>query len=175
MVIQSTGDPSRVYEIAEEIRLKAEESRRFIIVQNSLAFNAQQVVITVDRERAAALNVPVREIGLTLSLLVGGGPIAQFDRDSNSYDIILQVPQEYRENPERLGDFFVRSATGQMVPLNAVIQIRTGVAAAAIEQFNQLNSATISALRLPGRTAGAGLAVLEDVARPLLPDGFFID
>ncbi|MCO5147312.1 MAG: efflux RND transporter permease subunit [Aquamicrobium sp.] len=175
MVIQSTGDSSRVFEVAEEIRLKAQETGRFIVVQNSLAYNAQQVVITIDRDRAAALNLPVRDIGMTLSLLVGGGAVAQFDRDSNSYDIIMQVPQEYRDNPERLGDFFVRSATGQMVPLSAVISVTTGVAATAIEQFSQLNSATIAALPMPGVTTGDGLATIEEIARPLLPDGFFID
>ncbi|HRP77616.1 MAG TPA: efflux RND transporter permease subunit [Aquamicrobium sp.] len=175
LVIQSTGESSRVFEIAEEIRLKAQATGRFIIVQNSLAYNAQQVTITIDRDRAAALNLPVRDIGMTLSLLVGGGAIAQFDRDSNSYDIITQVPQEYRENPERLGEFFVRSATGEMVPLSAVITISTGVAATAIEQFSQLNSATISALPMPGVTTGDGLAAIEEIARPLLPDGFFID
>src|SRR5690606_23832435 len=106
----------------------------------------------------------------TLSLLVGGGAIAQFDRDSNSYDIILQVPQDYRDNPEKLGEFFVRSATGQMVPLSAVTTISTGVAPTAIHQFSQLNSATISALPMPGVTTGDGLAALEQIARPLLPD-----
>ncbi|HEV7414564.1 MAG TPA: efflux RND transporter permease subunit, partial [Tianweitania sediminis] len=145
------------------------------IVQNSLNFNAQQVVITIDRDRAAALNISVRDIGTTLSLLVGGNPVAQFDRESNSYDIIMQVPDEYRSNPERLGDFFVRSATGEMVPLSAVVSINTGVAATAIEQFNQLNSATISALPVPGVTTGDGLATIEQIARPLLPDGYFID
>src|SRR5690606_17769421 len=175
VVIQSTGDASRVYEVAEQIRQKAQQSGRFIVVQNSLKYNAQQVVVTVDRERAAALNLPVREIGSTLSLLVRGGAIAQFDRDSNSYDIIMQVPEEYRQNPERLGDFFVRSATGEMVPLSAVVTISTDVAAVSIEQFNQLNSATISALPLPGVTTGDGLATIEEIARPLLPAGFFID
>jgi multidrug efflux pump len=175
LVIQSTGDSSRVFEVAEEVRLKAQETGRFIVVQNSLAFNAQQVVITIDRDRAAALNLPVRDIGMTLSLLVGGGAIAQFDRDSNSYDIITQVPQEYRENPERLGEFFVRSATGEMVPLSAVITISTGVAATAIEQFSQLNSATISALPVPGVTTGTGVETIEQITRAALPDGFFID
>src|SRR5690606_11227221 len=80
-----------------------------------------------------------------------------------------------RDNPERLGDFFVRSTTGDMVPLSAVVKITTGVSAAAIEQFNQLNSATISALPMIGVSTGDGLAQLEQIARPLLPDGFFID
>ncbi len=175
MVLQTTGESSQLYELAEEVRQKAQASGRYIVVQNSLKFDANQVVITIDRERAAALNISVREIGATLGLMVGGGSISQFDRDSNSYDIIMQVPQDYRNNPERLGDFFVRSATGEMVPLSAVVSISTGVAAAAIEQFNQLNSATIAALPIPGVTTGDGLAALEQIARPLLPDGYFID
>ncbi|WP_367714318.1 efflux RND transporter permease subunit (plasmid) [Nitratireductor sp. GISD-1A_MAKvit] len=175
LVIQSTSDSARVYEVAEKIKEEAQASGRFIVVQNSLAYNAQQVVVTIDRERAAALNLPISDVGTTLGLLVGGGSIAQFDRDSNSYDIIMQVPKEYRENPERLGDFFVRSATGEMVPLSAVITVSTDVSAAAIEQFNQLNSATISALPVPGVSTGDGVAVIEDIARNTIPDGFFIE
>lgn len=175
VVIQSTGDPSQVYEVAEEIRRKAQESGRFIVVQNSLSFDAPQVTVSVDRERAAALNIPVRDIGTTLGVLVGGGAIAQFDRDSNSYDIITQVPERYRQNPESLGDFFVRSSTGQMVPLSAVVSISTAASPASIEQFNQLNAATISALPLPGVTTGDGLQTIEEIARSTLPEGFFID
>ncbi|MCO5084630.1 MAG: efflux RND transporter permease subunit [Rhizobiaceae bacterium] len=175
MIVQSTGDPSQVFEIAEQIKEKAQASGRFIIVQNSLSFDAPQVTITIDRDRAAALGLPISDIGRTLGLLVGGGAVAQFDRDSNSYDIILQVPDEYRRTPEKLGDFFVRSTNGEMVPLSAVINIGTNSSPASIEQFNQLNSATIAALPLPGVTTGDGLQVIEDIARPLLPSGFFID
>ena len=174
-IVQSTGDPSQVYEVAEQIKQKAQASGRFIIVQNSMAFDAPQVTVTIDRDRAAALNISVRDIGATLGLLVGGAEVAQFDRDSNSYDIIPQVPQEFRDNPQRLGEYFVRSATGEMVPLSAVVHISTNASPAAIEQFNQLNSATISALPLPGVTTGTGLSTIEEVARSVLPAGFFVD
>jgi multidrug efflux pump len=175
VVIQSTGESSQVFEIAEQVKQKAQESGRFIVVQNSLSFDAPEVTITIDRDRAAALALPISDIGTTLGLLVGGGAVAQFDRDSNSYDIILQVPDEYRRNPGKLGDFFVRSASGQMVPLSAVINISTNASPASIEQFNQLNSATISALPLPGVTTGAGLEAIEEIARTLMPAGFFLD
>ena len=174
-IVQSTGDPSQVYEVAEQIKQKAQASGRFIIVQNSMAFDAPQVTVTIDRDRAAALNISVRDIGATLGLLVGGAEVAQFDRDSNSYDIIPQVPQEFRDNPQRLGEYFVRSATGEMVPLSAGVHISTNASPAAIEQFNQLNSATISALPLPGVTTGTGLSTIEEVARSVLPAGFFVD
>lgn len=175
LVIQSTGDPSQVYELAEEIRREAQETGRFILVQNSLAFDAPQVTVTIDRDRAAALNVPVSEVGATLGVLVGGGAVSRFDRESQSYDVITQVPQDFRENPERLGDYFLRSATGEMIPLSSVIEVSTNAAPAAIEQFNQLNAATISALPLPGVTTGEGLETIAAIARETLPDGFFID
>lgn len=175
LVVQSTGDPSQVYEISEEIKQKAEQSGRYIIVQNSLAYDAPQVLVEIDRERAAALDVPANAIGTTLGVLVGGGTTAQFDRDSNSYDVITQVPQEYRLNPESLSEYFVRSSSGEMVPLSAVIKTSTRASAASIEQFNQLNSSTISALPMPGITTGDGLATLESITQEVLPDGFFVD
>lgn len=175
MVIQSTGSVDRVYEVAEEIKERAEQTGQFIVVQNSLVYDQQEVVVTIDRDRAAALNLPIREVGNTLSLLVGDGTIAQFDRESSSYDIIMQVPEEYRNNPERLGEFFVRSVTGDMVPLSAVVTISTDVTASTIEQFDQLNSATISALPMLGVTTGTGLAELVSIAEDVIPDDFFID
>ncbi|TYB88483.1 efflux RND transporter permease subunit [Oceaniovalibus sp. ACAM 378] len=175
LVIQSIYSPERVVEIAEEVRTKAMASGRFIVVQNSLSFDAPQVTVTIDRDRAASLSVPISEIGNTLGLLVGGNAVAQFDLDSNSYDIITQVPPEWRNNPERLGQFFVRSSSGEMVPLSSVVSVNTGASAASIEQFDQLNSATISALPSIGTSTGDGLAQLEEIARDVLPDGFFLD
>ncbi|TPI46627.1 multidrug efflux protein [Mesorhizobium sp. B2-9-1] len=175
MVVRSTGAPSEVFEQAEKIKSKAQASGRFIVVQNSMSYDAPQVTVTIDRERAAALNLPIADIGNTLTLLVGGSEVAQFDRDSNSYDIIPQVPQEFRDNPDKLGEYFVRSVDGKMVPLSAVVKISTNASPAAIEQFNQLNSSTISALPLPGVTTGDGLKVLEDLAKETLPDTFFVD
>ncbi|SDN76229.1 efflux RND transporter permease subunit [Phyllobacterium sp. OV277] len=175
VVIQSTGPADKVFEVAEEIKNKVQASGKFIVAQNSLSFNAPQVTVTIDRDRASALGIPVSEIGQTLGLLVGGGKIAKFDRDSNSYDIIPQVPQDFRSNPENLGKYFVKSSSGDMVPLSAVIKVTENASPAAIEQFNQLNSATISALPMPGVTTGEGLKAVVDTARPLMPNGFFLD
>lgn len=175
VVVQSIHDPERVVEVADEVQQKAQASGRFIVVQNSMSFDSPEVRVTIDRERAAALNVPVSDIGNTLALLVGGGAIGQFDRDSNSYDIITQVPRDFRDNPESLGEFFVRAATGEMIPLSSLVTIETTANAVLIEQFNQLNSATISALPLPGVTTGDGLAEIQRIINETMPEGFFID
>ena len=112
--------------MAEEIKNKAQASGRFIVVQNSLAFDAPQARVTIDRDRAAALGVPVSEIGTTLTALVGGGSISKFDRDTRSYDIITQVPQAVpRQSRRASASIYVRSATGEMVPLSAVVNVET--------------------------------------------------
>ncbi|MFK4823230.1 efflux RND transporter permease subunit [Paenochrobactrum sp. BZR 588] len=175
IALQSTGPSDQVFEVAEEIKNAAQAKGEFIIVQNSMSFNAPQTTVAIDRDRAAALGVHVSEIGATLGVLTAGASFVKFDRDSHSYDVITQVPDDFRANPENLGNYYVRSASGEMVPLSAVIKVTENASPAAIEQFNQLNSATISALPMPGVTTGQGLATLLDVARETMPDGFFID
>ncbi len=174
-VLRSTGSDDQVFEVAEEIKNRAQASGRFIIVQNSLAFTQPQARVTIDRDRAAALGLAVSEIGGTLTALVGGGSVSKFDRESRSYDVITQVAKTERFNPESLGDYYVRSASGGMVPLSAVIRIDTEAAPVAIEQFNQLNSATISGLPLPGVATGDALASLRQTAAEVMPAGFFED
>jgi multidrug efflux pump len=144
-------------------------------VQDSLAFSQPQARVTIDRDRAATLGVAVSDIGTTLTALVGGGSISKFDRESRSYDVITQVAQPDRFNPENLGRYYVRSASGSMVPLSAVIRVETNAAPVAIDQFNQLNSATISGLPLPGVTSGDALNTLREIAAQVLPNGFFVD
>jgi multidrug efflux pump len=174
-IIRSIGDADQVFEVAEEIKNRAQASGRFIVVQNSLSFSQPQALVTIDRDRAAALGVQVSEIGMTLTALVGGGSVSKFDRESRSYDVITQVPDADRFNPESLGDYYVRSASGGMVPLSAVISTETRASPVAIEQFNQLNSATISGIPLPGVATGDALATIRGIAAEVMPSGFFED
>jgi multidrug efflux pump len=174
-VVRSTGDADEVFAVAEEIKNRATASGRFIMVQNSLQFSQPQARVTIDRDRAAAVGVRVSDIGTTLTALVGGGSVSKFDRESRSYDVITQVPKGDRFNPESLGDYYVRSTDGSMVPLSALIRIDTEAAPVAIEQFNQLNSATISGVPLPGVTTGDALGEIRRIAAKVMPAGFFED
>ncbi len=174
-VIQSTEAAERVFEVADDIKAKAEQSGRFIVVQNSVSYDAPKARVLIDRNRAAALGVAVADIGNTLNILVGESSVSKFDRDSRAYEIIPQVPQQYRLNPESLGAFFVRSQSGAMVPLSSVVTITTEASAPAIEQFNQLNSATISALPRPGVTTGDALAEMQRIASQVMPEGYFVE
>ena len=164
----------RPYEVAEQIRQRAMKSGKFIVVQNSISYETPRARITVDRDRAAALGVPVSEIGTTLGALVGGAPISKFDRDNRSYDVVSQVRQQDRLNPERLGRVLCpgrRRLDGSALRAR---EIETDAAPAAIEQFNQLNSA-VSALPLPGVTTSEGLATLRAIGKEVMPQGFYED
>ncbi|KAB0268658.1 efflux RND transporter permease subunit [Microvirga brassicacearum] len=174
-VLRTIGDPAQAYEVGEQVKQKATASGKFIVVANSVTYETPRARIIVDRDRAAALGVPVSEIGTTLGALVGGASISKFDRDNRSYDVVSQVRQTDRLNPERLTEFFVRAADGSMVPLSALVRIETDAAPAAIEQFNQLNSATLSALPMPGVTTSEGLATLRQIGREVMPQGFYED
>jgi multidrug efflux pump len=174
-VVRSLGSAEQVFEIAEEIRQRAQESGKFIAVQNSMSFETPQAEIVIDRDRAASLGVPISDIGTTLGALVGGGKVSEFDRENRSYDVITQVPQEDRLNPELLGKYYVRSASGGMIPLSALVTFEARAGPAAIEQFNQLNSATISGVPLPTVTTADALATIEEIGRQTMPTGFFVD
>ncbi len=174
-VLRTINDPSQAYEIGEQVKQKAMASGKFIVVQNSMSFQKPRARVIVDRDRAAALGVPVSDIGTTLGALVGGASISKFDRDNRSYDVISQVRQEDRFNPERLSTYYVRAVDGGMVPLSALVRIETDAAPASIEQFNQLNSATLSALPMPGVTTSEGLATLREIGQQVIPAGFYVD
>ncbi|WP_439529921.1 efflux RND transporter permease subunit [Pannonibacter sp.] len=174
-VLQSTGSAEQVYEVAERIRQKAMASGQFIVVQNSMSFEKPRATILIDRNRAAALGVPISAIGQTLNILVGNGSVSKFDRDGRAYDIIPQVDKDFRMNPELLGELYVRAQGGAMVPLSSVVTIVTDATAVSVEQFNQLYSATLSALPMPSVTTGDGLATLQQIAGEEMPEGFFED
>ena len=150
--------PTRSTRSPRQIKNKAQASGQFIVVQNSLAFDAPQVRVTIDRDRAAALGVPVSEIGTTLTSLVGGGSIAQVRPRQPQLRHHHPGAAEYRAQSRRASaQFFVRSVDRRRwCRCRPVVTIETDASPAAIEQFNQLNSATISALPLPGVTTGDG-------------------
>jgi multidrug efflux pump len=173
-VVRGVGSPAQVYEVAEKIKAKALESRKFVFMIDSANFDAPRSTVDVDRDKAAALGVPVSDVGTTLSTLVGENWVSRFDQDNRSYEVIPQVREQDRSDPSVLDRYYVRSAEGSMVPLSALTKVSTSGAPASIEQFNQLNSATLQGVGL-GLTVSEGLKVLGDIARDVMPDGFFID
>lgn len=174
-VIRSVRSSAEVYEVAEKVREQAMASGRFFFVQNSASYDLPRARILIDRPRAAALGVTVADIGNTLNVLLSENYITRFDRDNRSYDVIPQAPARDRLNPGNLGGYYVRSVSGKMVPLTAVTRVETLAGPATIDQFNQLNSATLTAAPAPGVTLDQAIEGLREAGAQVMPDGFFDD
>ena len=76
---------------------------------------------------AAQLGLTMQDIGSALSAMLGGGYVNFFELDGRSYKVIPQVEQRYRLNPDQLMHYYLRTASGSMVPLSTVVHFSTAV------------------------------------------------
>ncbi len=174
-VVSSTGSYELVHQIAEDIETKARESGLFVYVDSELRFDKPELQLVIDRDKAARLGVDMTQIGATLANYLGEIEASRFDLDARSYKVILQLEREYRLSPAQLDTYYLRSASGELVPLSALVtQVRKN-RPNALTEFQQLNSATIGAMMSPGAAIGEGIAWFDEVARPMLPEGFSSD
>lgn len=172
MVIRSADDFSEIYETLERIKGAAWGSGLFAFVDSDLAFDSPEAHITIDRIKAGEMGVTMSEIADTLAVLVGENYINRFNWHDRSYDVIAQVPQDQRLTPDNLGQFHISAASGRLVPLSTVAHIEIRPQPNILPQFNQMNSATLSAVLLPGVTMGQAVDFLQ--SQPL-PAGTTVD
>jgi multidrug efflux pump len=174
MVINSTAGFQAVYEQMEKLKDAARKSGMFIVSDSDLAFNQPMVTVNVDRAKAQDLGINMQNIGAALAVLGGGNYINRFNLEGRSYQVIPQVPRDKRLSPEALGRYYVATNNGQQLPLSTVVSISTSTAPNSLTHYNQLNSATFSAVPMPGVTVGQAVDFLEGEARKL-PQGFSHD
>jgi multidrug efflux pump len=172
MVISSPTDYATIYKVMETIKQKARQSGLFMVVDSDLDFNQPMVRLHIDRSKANDLGVTMQTIGDTLALLVGGNYVNLFDLNGRSYQVIPQVPRIDRLTPQRLTQYYVTTASGQSVPLSTVVSIEPATDPNALTQYNQLNSATLSAVPGIGVTMGQAVDFLQKAATENLPKGF---
>lgn len=175
MVIRSTEGYETVYRVMEDLKKAAAESGMFMMTDSDLNFNTPVVEITIDRNKANQLGITMRDIGDTFALMLGENYVNRFNLDGRSYDVIPQVPRADRITPESLTQYYVRAGNGDMVPLSTVASVSMKSSPDKLVQFNQLNSATFSAIPMPGVAMGDIVAFLQQKADEILPKGFSYD
>jgi multidrug efflux pump len=127
-----------------------------------------QLLLTVNRNRAADLGVSIESIGNTLETMMGSKRVTTFLRAGEEYDVILQGDRLDRQDIADLANTYVRSATtGQLVPLANVVAMRERADAGALGRYNKLRAITLQARLSPGYTLGEALKFLEDTATPM--------
>ncbi|MCG3171156.1 MAG: Efflux pump membrane transporter BepE [Pseudomonadales bacterium] len=174
-VIATTGSYELLAQVAAEIEAKARASGKFVYVQSELRFEKPELRLEIDRDKAARLGIDVAEIGTTLATFLNENESSRFSLDSRSYEIILQTERAYRNAEDRLDTYHVRTASGELVPLSAVVSRVRQNRPGSLTEYQQLNSATIGALPSPGVSLGEGVRWFEQSGRTLLPAGFSAD
>ena len=134
--------------------------------------NDPQLVLTIDREKAKALDLPLEEITQTLQVYVGSAYVNDFDFNNRSYRVYVQADGRFRSNPRDLRQYYVRSRGGRMLPLEDLVELRREATPQVINHYNLFRSADIAGSAAPGYSSGEAIAAMERLSRRILPQGF---
>ncbi|SFP96209.1 multidrug efflux RND transporter permease subunit [Pseudomonas borbori] len=172
-VINTPNDYESLLQVAERVKQRALASGKFAFLDIDLAFDKPEVVVDIDRAKAAQMGVSMEDIGLTLATLLGEGEINRFTIDGRSYKVIAQVERAYRDNPGWLGHYQVKSESGEMLPLSTLITVNDRARPTQLNQFQQLNSAIIQGV--PIVSMGEAIETVRQIMAEEAPAGFAAD
>ncbi len=172
-VINTANDYESLLDVAQRVKDRAQASGKFAFLDIDLAFDKPEVVVDIDRAKAAQMGVSMDALGGTLATLLGEAEINRFTIDGRSYKVIAQVERTYRDNPEWLSNYYVRNNQGQMLPLSTLITVSDRARPRQLNQFQQLNSAIIQGV--PMVSMGEAIDTVRTIANEEAPDGFSFD
>ncbi|HUD88108.1 MAG TPA: efflux RND transporter permease subunit [Xanthobacteraceae bacterium] len=171
-----TTDPfERLNDVAQPFLQQALASGMFIFLDCDLKIDDPQSNVTIDRDKTAQLGLKMSDVGGALSAMLGGGYVNYFSMAGRSYKVIPQVQQRFRLNPQQLLDYYIKTSDGSLVPLSTVATVSTKTVPESLNHFQQLNSAMIQGVTMPGVAQGDALQFLQNLAARTLPEGYSVD
>lgn len=174
-VITSTKDYVAIQSVLAKLQAAASKSGLFMFTSGDLKFEKPVIDIDIDSNKAASLGISMQNIGSSLAILLGGNYINRFNLQGQSYQVIAQVTEEDRFTPEKINDYYLTTKLGDSIPLSSVVSFKVTTQPNELLHFQQLNSATLSGLMMPGKSIQEGLAFLRTQAKTLFPAGFSYD
>lgn len=174
-VITTPNSFESLFQIATEVLTSVSGSPLFVYSDLDLNFDSATMKINIDKDKAGAYGITMQDIGITLSTMMADGYVNRIDLSGRSYEVIPQVERKFRLNPESMNHYYVRSTSGEAVPLGSLISIDVVAEPRSLPHFNQLNSATIGAVPSPGVAMGDAIIWFEDLATSTLPSGYSHD
>ncbi len=133
--------------------------------------NDPQVLVTIDREKAKAMNVPLSQITTTLSVFMGSEYINDFDFNNRTYRVFVQADQPFRMTAKDLHSFYVRSDAGQMIPLDNLVSVAESSGPPTISHYNLFRAVEIDGSPARGYSSGQGLKAMEELAKQNMMPG----
>jgi len=125
--------------------------------------NDPQVFVTIDREKAKAIGVPLAQITSALGTYMGSSYVNDFDFNNRSYRVYVQADQAFRKTSRDLRQFYVRSNTSQLIPLDNLVSIKETSGPQVIYHYNIFRSAEIDGAAAQGLSSGQGLEKMQEL------------
>ncbi|WP_219062224.1 multidrug efflux RND transporter permease subunit [Pseudomonas sp. UMAB-08] len=172
-VINTPNDYESLLQVATRIKTRATESGKFAFLDIDLAFDKPEVVVDIDRAKAAQMGVSMLDLGGTLATLLGEAEINRFTLDGRSYKVIAQVERPYRDNPDWLNNYYVKNNKGELLALSTLIKVSDRAKPRQLNQFQQLNSAIIQGV--PIVSMGEAIETVRQIAAEEAPHGYAYD
>jgi len=158
-----------LYKHAPLLEVKLRELPSLQDVTSDLQISNPQVNIGIDRDKASALGVTAQQVEDALYTAYGSRQISTIFAPNNQYQVIMELDPRYQLDPDALSMLYIRSSTGQLIPLNAVANMTKGVGPLTVNHLGQIPSVTISFNLRPGVSLGEAVSAVLKVAAKNLP------
>ena len=171
-VITTPNNFKSLFQVAAEMLTKVKDNPMFVYSDLDLKYDSATMNIDIDKDKAGAYGVTMQAIGNTLSTMLAGGDINRVDILGRSYKVIPQVERKDRFNPKDLNNYYVKTSSGDLIPLGSLVTIKVTPAPPTLPSFNQQNAATIGAVLAPGTSIGEAVNWLNTESAKVLPKGY---
>ncbi|WP_446742242.1 efflux RND transporter permease subunit [Silvibacterium acidisoli] len=157
--------------IAHQIIGASMQSKDLVGLYTSYTANDPQLLVSIDREKAKAMNVSLNQINSALSVFMGSQYVNDFDFNNRTYRVYVQADQSARMVPGDLRKFYVRSDNNQMISLDNVVTIEQSSGPQVISHYNLFRAAEIDGSAAPGYSSSEGLKAMENLAKKNMLQG----
>lgn len=155
---------------------KAAQNPGLVRIDSDYKETSPQLLVNINRDRAADLGVSISDIGGTLEVMLGQRRVSTFLDRGEEYDVILEGIEEDFRSPNSIENLYVRSArTGELIPMDNLLTFEEQATSSRLNRYNRMRAVTISANLAEGYTLGEALAYLENIVATELPDNVSID
>jgi HAE1 family hydrophobic/amphiphilic exporter-1 len=171
-VLDQTGtDINNLAAATQAVAAAGNQSPRLRGLFSPFTANDPQLQVTIDRQRALALGLPLNEITSAMQILLGSQYVNDFEFNNRAYRVYVQADQDFRSRPQSLEQLYARTLDGDMVPLEQVVDVKEVTSPQVISHFNLFRSATINGSAAAGVSSGEALREMERIAGTTLPEG----
>jgi multidrug efflux pump subunit AcrB len=150
----------------------AQASPKFMVTDLNLKFNKPEISVTIDRDRARALGVNVRDIAESIQLYFSGQRYGYFILNNKQYQVIGQADRANRDEPLDLSSVYVRNNQGQLIQLDNLVSLSDQSNPPQLYRYNRYVAATVSAQPAKGVTLGQGIDEMRKIAGETLDESF---